>query len=168
MEYRRWMGMGQCRVGPALVRIQRCCWKFPLLLFFIETLFPPKTSKLSCHAFVLSSDPFYWLPGFYRRRAGSKSSHSLKCRWALVFDSAAQLFLSPALPPGLLGGSCIGLKVIDEAAIRHLSVSLLWCQRDEGEIKRGWRSGFSNMSPQRSSACVLLMESGSKKWGLNL
>lgn len=83
--------MGQCSVSPAIVVLWRCCWLFPVLLFYRWDLkfIPPKTPKLSCHAFVLCCDPFYWLPRFYRRQAGSKSSHSVKCSSALVLDSAA-------------------------------------------------------------------------------
>lgn len=86
-----------------------------------------------------------------------------------------QRFLSPVLPPGLSGGSSLGLLgVIDEGAIRYLSVSLLWCQHDEGEIKRGRRSGVQ----QRVSAEVLSFfffipslltgRPGEKKRALNL
>lgn len=89
MEYRLWIETGQCSVGSAVVRIQRCCCVFLLLLFSSLKLevYSPKTQKHSCHAFVLCSDPFYRLPIFYRRQAGSKSLHSVKCRWALVLDS---------------------------------------------------------------------------------
>lgn len=58
---------------------------------------------------------------------------------ALVLDSVVRLFpfsCAASGAPGRLPGSA-SLKVIDEGVIRYLSVSLLWCQRDEGEIKRG-------------------------------
>lgn len=145
---------------------------FSLLLFHCwnSKFIPRKPPKRSCHAFVLCCDPFYLLPRFRRRQAGSKSSNSLKCRSALVLDGTGQLFLSPVLPPALLGGSWTDLNVIDEGVIRNLSVSLLWCQRDEGEIKRSWRFGFSSVSLQRYSTFVFcspyaVREPVSKKMG---
>lgn len=97
---------------------------------------PPKTRNI--HVMHLFFAVIHFIDSLDSIDVKLEANHStlLNAAGLSVSVSAVQLFLSPVLPLGLLGGSCIGLNVIDEGVIRYLSVSLLWCQCDEGEIKR--------------------------------